>query len=214
MDWTANLISVEKFTKTPGPKITLPQTAKDIFRFFTPALLELNVEQSNKYAAECMGQEKYEKWEEITVEELCAYISFMLLMGVVHLPSLYDYWKNDEIYHCSPIASRISRNRFTELHRYFHFVDNSSLSPPPVWQIGKGQTSSWLCGRSGCSGVRARQRGEDRWGNDPLPRALHPQAIHAPQASSTRNQGMGKGRRFQGVRLRLSHVQWKGKKYH
>ena len=104
---------------------------KDIFfLFFTPTLLELIVEQSNKYAAECMGPDKYEKWTEITVEELCAYMGFMLLMGIVHLPSLYDYWKNDEVYHYSPIASRISRNRFLELHRYLHLVDNSTLSPP------------------------------------------------------------------------------------
>ena len=66
----------------------------------------------------------------ITVEELCAYMGFMLLMGIVHLPSLYDYWKNDEVYHYSPIARWISRNRILELHHYLHFVDNSTLSPP------------------------------------------------------------------------------------
>ena len=111
--------------------MSIPGTAKDVFfLFFTPTLLELIVEQSNKYAAECMGQEKYEKWTEITVEELCAYMGFMLLMGIVHLPSLYDYWKNDEVYQYSPIARQISCNRFLELHRYLHFVDNSTLSPP------------------------------------------------------------------------------------
>ena len=51
-------------------------------------------------------------------------------MGIVHLPSPYDYWKNDEVYHYSPIPRRISRNRFLELHRYLHFVNNSHISPP------------------------------------------------------------------------------------
>ena len=51
-------------------------------------------------------------------------------MGTVHLPSLYDYWKNDEVYHYSPIARRISFNRFLELHHYLRFVNNSHLSPP------------------------------------------------------------------------------------
>ena len=65
-------VTVEEFKSKPGPKVSIPGTAKDIFfLFFTPTLLELIVEQSNKYAAECMGQEKYEKWTEITVEELC-----------------------------------------------------------------------------------------------------------------------------------------------
>ena len=69
-----------------------------------------------------MGLEKYEKWNKVTVDELCAYMGFMLLMGIVHLPSLYDY--------NSPIADKISRNRFHEIHHYLHFVDNSTLSPP------------------------------------------------------------------------------------
>ena len=131
--WTEELtpITVEGFKKTPGPKVPIPQSAKEIFfLFFTPTLLELIVEQTNKYAAECMGLEKFEKWDKVTVDELCAYMGFMLLMGIVHLPSLYDYWKNDEVYHYSPIADKISRNRFHELHRYLHFVDNSTLSPP------------------------------------------------------------------------------------
>ena len=69
-----------------------------------------------------MGMEKYDKWDKVTVNELCAYMGFMLLMGIVHLPSLYDYWRNDEVFHYAPIASKISRNRFLELHRYLHFT--------------------------------------------------------------------------------------------
>ena len=80
-------------------KSAYPTVSKGEFLFFTPTLLELIVEQTNKYAAECMGQEKYEKWDKVTVEELCAYMGFMLLIGIVHLPSLYDYWRNDEVYH-------------------------------------------------------------------------------------------------------------------
>ena len=57
-------------------------------------------------------------------------MGFMLLMGIVHLPSVDDYWKNDEVYHYSPIAGRISRNWFRELHHYLHFVDNSTVAPP------------------------------------------------------------------------------------
>ena len=68
--------------------------------------------------------------DKITVEELQAYMGFMILMGLVKLPSIYDYWKRDEIYHYSPIASRISRDRFFELHRYLHFADNATLAPP------------------------------------------------------------------------------------
>ena len=87
------------------------------------------MEQSNKYASECMG-ERFNSCQPITVEELLAYFGFMILMGLVKLTSIYDYWKKDEIYHYAPVASRISRDRFFELHRYLHFTDNSTLSAP------------------------------------------------------------------------------------
>ena len=63
--WTENLtpITVKAFKKTPGPKVPIPRSAKEIFfLFFTPTLLELIVEQTNQYAAERMGQERFEKW--------------------------------------------------------------------------------------------------------------------------------------------------------
>ena len=66
--WTETLtpITVEDFTKPAGPKVPIPWSAQEIFLFFTPTLLELIVEQTNKYAAECMGLEKYEKWNKVT----------------------------------------------------------------------------------------------------------------------------------------------------
>ena len=77
-----------------------------------------------------MGGEKFAKWTAVTVEELEAYMGFMILMGIVNLPALRDYRQKDEIFHYSPIARRISRDRFMELSRYLHFADNSSLDPP------------------------------------------------------------------------------------
>ena len=59
-----------------------------------------------------MGQHKFDEWEPITVAELSAYFGFTILMGVVDLPSLDDYWKTDEIFHYAPIASRITHQRF------------------------------------------------------------------------------------------------------
>ena len=61
--WTDKLtgIRVEEFKQKPGPKVTIPDIVKEIFLFFTPTLLELIVEESNRYAADCMGTEKYEK---------------------------------------------------------------------------------------------------------------------------------------------------------
>ena len=76
-----------------------------------------------------MGAEKYQSWTKITVEELKAFLGFCILMNINSLPALKDYWRRDPTYHYAPIASRISRDRFLEISRYLHFVDNTTLEP-------------------------------------------------------------------------------------
>ena len=129
--WTSSLksICVMPFTAPTGPRVTIPSVVKEIFLFFTSTLMEHIVDQSNMYASECLG-ERYSSWQPITLEELKAYFGFMILMGLVKLPSIYDYWKKDEVFHYAPVASRILRDRFFELHRFLHFEDNSTLSAP------------------------------------------------------------------------------------
>jgi hypothetical protein len=95
---------------------------------FTPALLDSIVEESNMYAKEVMGEEKFRSWVKITSEEFKAYLGFCILMGINHLPAL-DYWSTDPTLHYSPIADRITRDRFREISRYLHFVDNDTLPP-------------------------------------------------------------------------------------
>ena len=87
------------------------------------------VEQSNMYAKEVMGEEKFSSWEKITNEEMKAYLGFCILMGINHLPALDDYWSTDPTLHYSPVADRITRDRFREISRYLHFVDNDTLVP-------------------------------------------------------------------------------------
>lgn len=121
---------MKSFEQHAGPRVMVPcSTVGAFFLFFTTTLLEYIVQQSNKYALECVG-EKYKRWDKMTVKELKAFMGFMLLMGIVHLPSIADYWKKDEVCHYAPISRRISRNRFFEIQRYLHFADNSTLAAP------------------------------------------------------------------------------------
>ena len=91
----------------------------------------------NSQTSECcqcqlptMPDNQYEGWCELTVPELRAYFGFCILMGIVKLPSLDDYWKKDLHLHYDPVASRITRDRFRDIRRYLHFVDNDTLPPP------------------------------------------------------------------------------------
>jgi len=74
-----------------------------------------------------MEPSRYSTWSEVTTEELTAFFGFMVLMGLVPLPSLADYWSTDPTFHYARITDRISRDRFLEVLKYLHFVDNRTL---------------------------------------------------------------------------------------
>ena len=87
-----------------------------------------------------MGESKYEKWETIEVRDLYAYFGVMIMLGLVELPSLHDCWKRDSLFNCPAIAERMTSDRFLEIHRYLHFVNNDTLSQqatPGYDRIGK-----------------------------------------------------------------------------
>ena len=86
-----------------------------------------------------MGDVKYVLWNKITVEELKAFLGFCVLMGINSLPALKDYWKRDPVFHYAPIADRITRDRFLEISRYLHFVDNDTLHEIHHHTIGLGK---------------------------------------------------------------------------
>ncbi len=77
-----------------------------------------------------MTPSQHENWEELTISELKAYMGFCVLMGIVRLPSIEDYWKKDVHFQYSPISSKISRDRFRDIRRYLHFCDNTTLPTP------------------------------------------------------------------------------------
>ena len=62
------------------------------------------------------------------MDELKAFLGFSVLMGINHL-SLNDCWSRDSHLRYAPVADRITRDRFREISRYLHFVDNDTLVP-------------------------------------------------------------------------------------
>ena len=77
-----------------------------------------------------MSDSQYGEWSEVTVPELRAYFGFCILMGLVKLPSLDDYWKRDSHLHYDRVASRITRDRFRDIRHYLYFVNNDTLPAP------------------------------------------------------------------------------------
>ena len=88
-------------------------------------VVSLIVDETNRYAEQSLqGTDK--EWSTIA-EEIRAYFGFMILMGINRLPEIRDYWSNNEYLRYSPIADRITRDRFEQITRYLHFADNDSL---------------------------------------------------------------------------------------
>ena len=128
--WSSQLnpLQMQQFSERVGPTFTIPDTPLGIFsNFFTDDFLDSIVLQSNIYASEVMSEESFSNWHKISLEELKAYFGFYILMGINRLPSLDDYWKLDSVFHCKPIADRITHQRCKEISRYLHFTNNMSL---------------------------------------------------------------------------------------
>ena len=101
--------------------------------------MDFIVTEANRYASFCMGDDKYQKWEKISLDDMHAYFGIMIIMGLTKLPALGDYWRRDPLFHCSIIADCMSRDRFFEIHRYLHFVNNSTITAPSTDRLYKIQ---------------------------------------------------------------------------
>lgn len=62
---------IKQFTAPVGPTVTIPELPLEVFElFFTRDLQEMIVEESNRYARQVMGEERYAQRTQITVDEL------------------------------------------------------------------------------------------------------------------------------------------------
>jgi hypothetical protein len=122
--WTQQLHDIRPPLCTTLPTVVLPRhrlsTELDFLQcFIDPVLIDTFVTNTNLYAAARQAT----AWVPVTSEEMWRYLAIRIRQGIVVLPELHHYWEAG--YRDPYTAQLMSRNRFTELHRYFHIV-------PPV----------------------------------------------------------------------------------
>ena len=88
-----------------------------------------------------------DQWEEVTADDIWAFLGFSIMMGLNRVPALHQYWSCKDLYYNRAIASKISRDRFIAILRYIHFVANqpesttttctSQSSPLPLDRLWK-----------------------------------------------------------------------------
>ena len=87
--------------------------------------MSLIVDETNRYAEQVLhGTNKV--WT-TDAAEIRAYMGFMILMGINHLPKIRDYWSVNPYFRYALVVDRITHDRFEEITRYLHFIDNDSL---------------------------------------------------------------------------------------
>ena len=70
-------------------------------------------------------------WQDITMDEMKAFIGLLVTMGILRLPRLESYWKQKCRCTWTPGVSEImSRVRFEQIFRFFHLSDSTQQKPP------------------------------------------------------------------------------------
>ena len=101
-------ISVPEFTEVEGVTVRVPDnpTALDFLNFYlTDELFQLMVDETNRYAdqyfhdhPESADSTSLQEWEPLSLREMKTFIALVILMGIVHTPTIPMYWSTDMLY--------------------------------------------------------------------------------------------------------------------
>ncbi|KAK3878905.1 hypothetical protein Pcinc_016491 [Petrolisthes cinctipes] len=91
--------------------------------FLTDELLEIIVDQSEKYATQ-----KNRHGFSLTSNCQKKFLGILLFSGYRKLPSEWHYWSLDEDLDTGLVRNSMPRNRYTEIKRYLHFANNENAA--------------------------------------------------------------------------------------
>ena len=93
--------------------------------FFNDETLNVIVRETNRYARKKLAGQALDKWQDVTLVEIKAFLGVCVVMGVNPLPCTDDYWSSDPFLGNKGIQNVMTRNRFGNISRFFHFSDSS-----------------------------------------------------------------------------------------
>ena len=101
-------ISVPEFTEVEGVTVRVPDnpTVLDFLNLYlTDELFQLMVDETNRYAdqyfddhPESADSTSLQEWEPVSLREMKTFIALVILMGIVHKPTIPMYWSTDTLY--------------------------------------------------------------------------------------------------------------------
>ena len=131
-----DMITVPEFTEVEGVAVRLPDNPKvmDFFNLYlTNEIFQHIVDETNRFAdqyfdehPESVNSTYLQEWEPVTLLEIKIFVALVILMGIVHKPSIPMYWSTDALYNI-PIFSRcMKRTRFQLILKFLHFNNNDN----------------------------------------------------------------------------------------
>ena len=142
--WTENLPDpqISDYAENCGPQCELPYDA-DVLKYFMKLcgdnFFDMLVLGTNANAAvkkppaipdpndPFLTSDPH--WEPVFVDEMKAFISINIMMGLDPKSEYIDYWSEDAALHNVYISSRMTRNRYEKLCQYFHCSDPRHADP-------------------------------------------------------------------------------------
>lgn len=100
--------------------------------YLTDEFWQLLVAETNRYADQFFETNVVNTntvhWVPVDVDEMKSFVGLLLLMGIVHKPTLPDYWSLDDLIYTPVFSQVMKRNRFYLILRFLHFNDNTALN--------------------------------------------------------------------------------------
>lgn len=97
-------------------------------KFFDDDLLDMIVYQSNLYSTQVTGNSV-----NLSKRDILDFLALELRMGLVKMSSFRDYWSEGLRY--SKVADVMSRNKYQQIRRFLHFVDNSKQDDDKYYKV-------------------------------------------------------------------------------
>lgn len=133
--WTEDdaIVQLEPYGRTSSIN-TMPRDQNSEWEaaqlFLGDDLFELLVTETNRYRSQVANKYKeYKavKWVDVTVKEMKKFLGLIILMGQVPKGDIYDYWSTLPYIETPIFPKTMSRNRFMQIWRMWHFCNNDIL---------------------------------------------------------------------------------------
>lgn len=147
--WSSSSVDLvgsrDNFTGPPSglkcpPIDSLPKPERVFNLYWSEKTLERIVLETNRYARTVLSNKPNEEpvtkggknWQDVDVLDIRGWLGICILMGCKRLPSHRQYWMRSESFlHCQLISEVMSRDRWEQILRCLHLVDNNTVVRDP-----------------------------------------------------------------------------------